>query len=296
MQTVVNSVLYGMIASFLYALTCFPRRLAYWLGARLGGLVYMLLAQRRRITQQNLALAFGSEKSPEEQRRMARATFHNLGRHLVDFSRLRQLNAAGFAQMCTVEGLDEVRALLARRAGLLVLSAHFGSWELAPAVALRLDTPLHVIVRPPDHPVVRRLVEAYRQRCGYHLIPKRQAFEASSQALRRGEMVAVLMDQSSLRREAVEVEFFGIKTYTPVGPALLALRTGCPVVSAFLVCEKPGQHRLLFGREIPIHRSGNLQADLEENTRRFNRVIEASIRRCPEHWFWLHRRWKERPV
>jgi KDO2-lipid IV(A) lauroyltransferase len=296
MQTVVNSILYGMVASFLYALTCLPRRLAYWLGARLGDLAYVLLARRRRITQQNLALAFGSEKSPEEQRCMVRAIFHNLGWHLVDFSRLRQLTAAGFVQMCTVEGLDEVRALLARRAGLLVLSAHFGSWELAPAVALCLDTPLHVIVRPPDHPVVRRLVEAYRRRCGYHPIPKRQAFEASSQALRRGEMVAVLMDQSSLRREAVEVEFFGIKTYTPVGPALLALRTGCPVVSAFLVCEKPGQHRLLFSREIPIHRSGNLQADLEENTRRSNRVIETSIRRYPEHWFWLHRRWKERPV
>lgn len=296
MQTLVNNVVYGMLASLLYVLTCLPGSLAYWLGARLGDLAYVLLAQRRHITLENLALAFGSEKTLEERRRIARATFHNLGRHVVDFSRLRQLTAEGFAHMCTVEGLDEVRTLLTRRAGLLVLSAHFGSWELAPAVALCLNTPLQVIVRPPDHPTVRRLVEVYRQRCGYGTIPKRQALDASLRALRRGEIVAVLMDQSSLRREAIEVEFFGIKTFTPVGPALLALRTGCPVVSAFLVCDKPGQHRLIFSGEIPIHRSGNLRWDVEENTRRFNHVLEAFIRRYPEHWFWLHRRWKKRPT
>jgi KDO2-lipid IV(A) lauroyltransferase len=294
MQTMVNNVVYGMLVSLLYVLMCLPGSLAYWLGARLGDLAYVLLAPRRRITLQNLALAFGNEKTPEEQRRIARATFHNLGRHMVDFSGLRQLTAERFMHMCTVEGLDGVRALLARRAGLLILSAHFGSWELAPAVALCLETPLQVIVRPPDHPAVRRLAEAYRQYCGYRTIPKRQALHASLRALRRGEIVAVLMDQSSLRREAVEVEFFGMKTFTPLGPALLALRTGCPVVSAFLVCEKPGQHRLIFSGEIPIHRSGNLRWDVEENTRRFNYVIEAYIRRYPEQWFWLHRRWKKR--
>ena len=296
MQTVVNSVLYGMFLSLLCMLRYLPCGFAYWLGARLGGVAYLLLAQRRRITLQNLALAFGSEKTPEEQRRMARTTFHNLGRHVVDFSRLRHLTAERFAQMCIVEGLDHVQALLARHAGLLILSAHFGSWELAPAVALCLDTPLQVIVRPPDNPALRRLAEVYRQDCGYRTIAKHQGLGASLRALRRGEIVAVLMDQSSLRREAVEVEFFGIKTFTPVGPALLALRTGCPVISAFLVPDIPGRHRLILSREIPVQRSGNLRRDLEETTREFNRIIEAAIRRYPEHWFWLHRRWKERPV
>lgn len=293
---VVYNVLYGVLSALLCALSVLPQRLAYWLGERFGGLAYLLLPQRRRIALQNLALVLGAEKTSREQRRIARATFRTLGRHVVDFSRLRHLTAESFTQMCTIEGLDHVQALLARGTGLLVLSAHFGSWELAPAVALCLDTPLHVIVRPPDHLALRRLAEVYRQQCGYWTIPKQQALGASSRALRRGEMVAVLMDQSSLRRETLEVEFCGIKTFTPVGPALLALRTRCPVVSAFLVCERPGYHRLIFSQEIPVHRTGNMRRDLEENTRRFNRVIETYIRRYPEHWFWLHRRWKERPI
>ena len=296
MQTLVNRVLYGICLSLLCGLRSLPDGVAYWLGARLGGVVYLLLPQRRRITLQNLALAFGSENTPAERQRMARSTFHNLGRHVVDFSRLHHLTVERFTQMCRIEGLDHVQALLARHAGLLILSAHFGSWELAPAVALCLDTPLQVIVRPPDHPTLRRLAEVYRQYGGYRTIAKQQGLGASLRALRRGEIVAVLMDQSSLRREAVEVEFFGIKTFTPVGPALLALRTGCPVISAFLVPETPGRHRLIFSREISVQRTGNLQRDLEETTREFNRIIEAMIRHYPEHWLWLHRRWKERPV
>lgn len=296
MQTVMNNVLYGIGMSLLWVIRSLPCGVAYWLGARLGDAAYLLLTRRRRITLQNLALAFGDETTSRERRRMARSTFHNLGRHVVDFSHLRHLTVERYTQMCRIEGLDHVQSLLARRTGLLILSAHFGSWELAPAVALCLDTPLQVIVRPPDHPALRRLAEVYRQHGGYRTIAKQQGLGASLRALRRGEIVAVLMDQSSLRREAVEVEFFGIKTFTPVGPALLALRTGCPVISGFLMPDTPGRHRLMFGQEIPVRRSGNLQRDLEETSREFNRVIETAIRCSPAHWFWLHRRWKARPV
>lgn len=296
MHRLTHKVLYGIVAGALDAFTRFPLALAYWLGARLGDLAYLLLAGRRRITLENLALALGEETTPRERRTLARAVFRNLGQHLVDFCRLRDLTPDSLARLCTVEGLEHVQRLLERRQGLLVLSAHFGSWELAPAVALCLDTPLHVIVRPLDNPLLDRLVATRRQRCGYHIIPKREAWEKSLAALRRGEIVAVLMDQSSLRHAGVQVEFFGMKTHTAKSPALLALRTRCPVVSAFLVREAPGQHRLFLSDEIPVRRTGDMQRDIEENTRLFNRVIEASIRRYPDHWFWLHRRWKQRPL
>ena len=296
MQTLVNGVLYRVLLGLFCAFTCLPVKMAYWVGARLGEVAYLLLGQRRRITLQNLALAFGETTSPTERQRLARAIFRTLGWHLVDFCSLRHLTPQRYAQVCTIEGLERVQALLARQDGLLILSAHFGSWELAPAVALCLDKPLHVIVRPPDHLVLRRVVEDYRQRGGYRRVSRARALAHSVQALRRGDAVAVLMDQSSLRHEAVEVEFFGLKTYTSRGPALMAIRTRCPVISAFLVRESPGQHRLIFSDEISVQRTGNLQQDIEANTRTFNRIIEAYIRRYPDHWFWLHRRWKQRPV
>jgi KDO2-lipid IV(A) lauroyltransferase len=294
MQTLANSFLYGVLVGLLTGLARLPRCVAYWFGARLGDLLYCVLAERRRITLANLALAFGTDKTAAERHLIARTTFRNLGQHIVDFSHLRQLTPHTFATMCQIEGLEHIEALLQRRKGLLIVSAHFGSWELGPAVALYLATPLHVIVRPPDNPALQRLAEAYRQRCGYRTIPRRAALTTCLKVLRRGEIVAVLMDQSGLRHESIQVEFFNTAAYTSIGPALLALRTGCPVISGFMIRQGQGRHRLIFSPEIPVRRTGHVQYDIAENTRVFTHVIESYVRRYPDQWFWLHRRWKQR--
>jgi KDO2-lipid IV(A) lauroyltransferase len=298
MHQMVTDTLYMLLAKALDGLHRLPPRLAYGLGERLGDLVYAGLASRRRVTLENLALALGEHQSPQERQVMAREVFRNLGRHVVDFAHLRHLTAARIQQMfVNWEAVARMDTLARRGNGLLAIGAHFGSWELLPAIALLLQTPLHVIVRPPDNPLVSRLSEAYRQHCGYRAIAMReQAMRESLRALRRREIVGVLMDQSSLRSEAVEVTFFGMKTFTPMGPALLALRAQCPVIGMFLVREAPGRHRIVMTDEIPIVRTGHVRRDVEENSRRFNSIIEAQIRQHPEQWFWLHRRWKKRPL
>ena len=294
MQRLAESFANGLLAAVIAVLTHLPRRPAYWLGARIGDLAYLCLARRRRVALDNLEIAFGGEKSAAERRAIARATFRNLGEHLIDFSRMRRLTPDTFSSVCTIEGLERVEQLLARQAGLLMLSAHFGSWELASAIALRLAPRMHVIVRPLDNPALARLVDAYRRYSGYHAIPKNQALSASLKALRRGEIVGLLMDQSSLRHEGIPVPFFGTDAYTSIGPALMALRAGCPVIGVFMVRQGLGKHRLVFSDEIPIQRSGNLRQDIADNTRRFNQLIESYVRAYPDHWFWLHRRWKKR--
>jgi KDO2-lipid IV(A) lauroyltransferase len=294
MQRLAESFANGLLAAVTAVLAHLPRRPAYWLGARIGDLAYLCLARRRRVTLDNLDIAFGGEKSAAARRAIARATFRNLGEHLIDFSRMRRLTPDTFSSVCTIEGLERVEQLLTRRAGLLMLSAHFGSWELASAIALRLAPRMHVIVRPLDNPALARLVDAYRRYSGYHAIPKNQALSASLKALRRGEIVGLLMDQSSLRHEGIPVPFFGTDAYTSIGPALMALRAGCPVIGVFMVRQGLGKHRLVFSEEIPIQRSGNLRQDIADNTRRFNQLIESYVRAYPDHWFWLHRRWKKR--
>jgi KDO2-lipid IV(A) lauroyltransferase len=294
MQRLAESVADVLVSAMAATLARLPRRPAYWLGRRFGDLAYLCLARRRRVALDNLEIAFGSEKSAAERRAIARATFRNLGEHLIDFSRMRRLTPDTFSSACTIEGLERVEQLLARRAGLLMLSAHFGSWELASAIALRLAPRMHVIVRPLDNPALARLVDAYRRYSGYHAIPKNQALSASLKALRRGEIVGLLMDQSSLRHEGIPVPFFGTDAYTSIGPALMALRAGCPVIGVFMVRQGLGKHRLVFSEEIPIQRSGNLRQDIADNTRRFNQLIESYVRAYPDHWFWLHRRWKKR--
>lgn len=294
MRSVTNHLLYALISSALVVLAVLPRRLAYWLGDRLGDMVYCCLASRRRVTLENLALAFGTTKTRAEQYAIARAVFRNQGRHLMDISRLWRITPQRFDAMCTVEGLEHITELLRRGTGLLLISGHCGSWEFASAIALQLNTPMHIIVRPLDHPVLHRLAETYRQRCGYQAIPRSQALSASLQALRRGEIVCVLMDQSSLRSEGIPIEFFGVSAYTTTGPALLALRAKCPVINGFMIWQADGSHRLVFSREVPVCRTGHLRQDIADTTRTFTQAIEAHIRRYPEQWFWVHRRWKRR--
>src|SRR2546429_9483726 len=117
MQTLSNRLLYGLAVRALRGLARLPRGLAYWLGARLGDLLYLVLAERRRIALANLALAFSTEKTAEERRLIAHATFRNLGQHLVDFSHMRRLTPQRFATMCHVEGLEYIETLLQRRRG-----------------------------------------------------------------------------------------------------------------------------------------------------------------------------------
>lgn len=294
MQRIVESITGRLLSALAVALACLPRLPAYWLGAKMGDLAYLCLARRRRIALDNLEIAFGGEKSAAERRVIARAMFRNLGEHLIDFSRMRWLTPDRFLSEVTVEGLERVEQLLARQTGLLMLSAHFGSWELASAIALLLEPRMHVIARPLDNPALHRLVEAYRSYGGCHFIPKSRALPASLRALRGGEIVALLMDQSSLRSEGIPVPFFGTDAYTSIGPALMALRSGCPVIGVFSVRQGHGKHRLVFSEEIQIQRSGNLRQDIADNTGRFNQLIESYVRAYPDHWFWLHRRWKKR--
>lgn len=294
MQRLAESITGRLLSALAVVLASLPRQPAYWLGARIGDLAYLCLKERRRVALENLQIAFGGEKTAAQRCAVARATFRNLGEHLIDFSRLRRLTPDSYGSVVSIEGIERVEALLARRAGLLVLSAHFGSWELASVMALRLAPHMHVIARPLDNPPLRRLVDDYRRHWGCSIIPKRQALSASLKALRRGEVVALLMDQSSLRREGIPVPFFGREAYTTIGPALMALRSGCPVIGAFIVRQGPGKHRLVFSEEIPIQRSGSLRQDVLDNTLRFNQLIECRVRAYPDHWFWLHRRWKKR--
>ena len=295
MQTIADRLMYYVISGVFAGLSYLPVSLAYGIGGRLGILAHVVLGRRRHIARQNVALALGDQMTVAAQRDLVVQSFRGLGWHLIDFCRMRRLTPQRFSHICAMDGFDHLQALLSRQKGVLVISAHFGSWELAGAVALQLDWPTHMIMRPPKHSGFRQVVERYRRRAGFGLIPHREAFARSVRVLKRGEIVVVLMDQSSLRRESVEVEFFGVKTFTSKGPALIAMRSGCPVIGAFLVREEPGQHRLVFTPEIPVQRTNDLSRDIEDNTRAFNRVIESYIRRYPDHWFWLHRRWKERP-
>ncbi|HKW92033.1 MAG TPA: lysophospholipid acyltransferase family protein [Methylomirabilota bacterium] len=274
-----------------WTLAHLPSGLALLLGRRLGDLLWWILPRRRAVALENLRRSLGSERSPAELRRLGRRSFQHLGMNLVEGCRYFLRPTDVMLSRVRVEGGERLQAAAARGRGVLILTAHFGNWELLAAAHGLTGLPLSIVVRPLDHPLLDDLAARFRKRAGVELITKHDAVRDVLHALRRQRMVGILLDQNSTRSEGVFVPFFGVPASTSKGLALIALRTGTPVVPVFLHREPGGRHRMDVG--VPL--TPPADGDVTAYTAMFNAAIEAAIRRAPEQWFWMHARWRTRP-
>ncbi len=155
--------------------------------------------------------------------------------------------------------------------------------------------PADIIVRPLDNKYLDRLVNKYRTKYGNRLIPKKNATKAVLRSLNQGQLLGILIDQNVSIGDRVFVDFFGQPASTVTGPAVLALRTGAAVIPAFIIRQTEGKHKIIYGQQIELINSGNRQADIQANMQQFTRAVEECVRKYPEQWFWMHRRWKTKP-
>lgn len=286
---------WGGIAAGAALFRALPESLAYAIGEGLGRLACRLDRRHRTIAAENLAAAFPGRYSPVELELAVRDVFENLGRTAVDVARSNRLLGPSGPASVQVDGLERLLEARARGKGVLALTAHFGPWELMPLVASVRYEPIHVVARPLDNPRLDDLLTRWRERGGNRVIRKREAVQAILHVLRQGGTVGILIDQHISEREGVVVPFFGRPASTATAPALIALRSGAAVLPAGITRDaERGRYRILVGEEVALQRSGDLRADLVANTARFNRALEALIRERPDHWFWVHRRWKTR--
>ena len=277
------------------ALAYLPWRLGLWVGRRLGDLAYWVLPGRRAVARENLERAFAAERSGPELDRLCRESFRHLGMILVEACTFYFRPTSILLSRVEVEGVDHLKAAAAHGRGILLLTGHLGNWELLAAAHVHTGYPLSVVVRPLDSAALDRLVARFRERGGVELIPKRRALRGVREALRRGRMVGILLDQNASRREGLFVPFFGEPASTSKSLALLALWSGAPVVPVFIRREREGRHRVTFESAVPPPATGNREQDILAFTTAFSRIVESTIRRSPEQWFWMHRRWRTRP-
>jgi KDO2-lipid IV(A) lauroyltransferase len=268
-----------------------PVRAGLWVGARLGDLGWLLLADRRVVALDNLTRALGAETTPRGRARIGRESFRNLGMNVVEACVFYFRPPQRLLSRVEVRGTDNLVAAAALGRGLLGLGAHLGNWELLGASTALTPIRLSAVYRPLDDPVLDQILERFRSRVGVELIGKRHAIADIRDALRRGRMVGVLLDQNASRREGVFAPFFGVSASTSKGLALIALRTGAPVIPSFIHRTPDGRHVVEFAPALPAPADGDPQA----YTRAFNEAIEAAVRRNPGQYFWVHRRWKTRP-
>jgi KDO2-lipid IV(A) lauroyltransferase len=270
-----------------------PERLAVWTGVALGRFLWLIAPRRRRIARDNLRRAMPDARSGPELRRLVREVFVHIGLTAVETLWMRRrVTRRTIEQRFPVEGIGELRSALAAGRGVIAFTPHLGNWELFGAcMAVRLGQ-LNALARPVNNPGVRRYTTRLRRQFGIEVLSTRKGVRPMIRALRRGETLAVLIDQH-VNRAFVPATFFGRPAATTAVVAALALRLDAPVVASYSVRQGHSfRHRGQIEGPIELVRTGDREADVLANTQRFNDLLEQAVRRHPEQWLWTHRRWK----
>jgi len=286
---------YAAARTLLFAFAAMPRNMAYGAAGILAALGFHLARRQRRSGPHNLPMAF-PEKSDCHRGQIVSGCFRNLAGHVVDSTPFPELNKGNISEYVVHDGLDNYLEGLRRGRGVVFMTAHFGAWEMSSFAHALYGYPLKFVVRPIDNRRVEELVSSYRTLSGNVPIQRKQAARDILKALRQNEAVGILFDQNTTRSEGVFAEFFGIPAATTPSIALFALRAGAAVIPGFLIWdEKMKKHRLRLDPPVQLIETGDLSRDVLENTKKFNKILEGYVRKYPDQWLWIHRRWKTRP-
>ena len=268
-----------------------PWRASLKLGEALGDLV-RAAGLRRAVAEANLARAF-PEADVDARRSILVAHYRELGRVACEYARLPELvEAAPGEVVAEVRGMEHLMAAREAGRGAILLTGHFGSFELLGAYLGR-SHPLDFVVQPMSNAGLNDLVSELRRRAGVGVIPLGTGIRRVFAALSENRWIAMVADQDA-RDRGVFVPFFGHSSSTPAGPAQIALRTGAPIVMGFPLRREDGRHELALQAPLAIPAAGDPRA-VEILTARHTACLEAWVRRYPAMWFWLHRRWKTSP-
>jgi len=273
-----------------------PRPLARAAGAALGWLVYVALGRLRRVGRRNLEMAF-PEKNDTQRGDILRGVYRSLGWQLAEFCRMQRYSLEKAGKFIRYEGLENYLSARAKGKGVFVLTGHLGAWELSSFYHSLAGYPMSMVIRRLDNPLVDAFVNRIRSLHGNRVIHKDDFARGLLTAMQQGETVGILMDTNMTPPQGIFVPFFGVPACTASGLARVALRSEAAVLPGFLVWERTEQRYVLhFGPELELIRSGNAAENIVANTALFTATIENYVRRYPDQWLWVHRRWKTRPA
>ena len=286
---------YASARTVLAALGSLPLSAAMKVGQAMGSVAYASASRLRRTGERNLEMAF-PEKSEAERNRILRACFGSLGRELGVFSKFATATPKSLLGLVECEGLEHLEAAKAEGRGVILFTGHLGAWELTSFALSLLGHPLSFLVRRIDNPRVERLVERERTRFGNRTLDKLSAARSMVKILRSGATLGLLLDLNTLDDEGIFVDFFSIPASTNFMVAKLALRTQALIIPVFAPWdEELKQFRLRIEPPVAIEDNGTEEEDVRKLTAKLSLIIEEYIRRYPEQWLWIHRRWKTRP-
>ncbi len=270
-----------------------PFKIVQRLGKLFGIFMFIFIPYRKKVALENLKKSF-PEKRDEEIRRILKLAYVNLGITFFEFMGFANLKISDFDGFVKLENFDVVVEALKKGKGLILMSGHFGNWELsAIATGIKIGKPLNVIVKKQRNKFVDREINKWRCWFGNKVIPMEKAFRESLRILSEGGIVALLADQSA-PKEGLYVNFLGRPASTFTGPAIMSIRTGAPIVVGFAIREENYGYRIVF-EKIDFTPSENEDENIIKLTQLHTSMLEKYIRLYPDHWLWFHRRWKHQP-
>lgn len=288
-----TSIEYGAARIVLSLIGALPIKQSMWLGRLFGRIAYLLASELRRTAEINLKLAF-PEKTVEERRELLKDCFQSLGRQLGLFSHFK--NRAAVLSVVEPTGLDHLIAAKKGDTGIIVFTAHFGAWELTSFGVSLLGHPFSFLVRRIDNPKIEELIDGYRTAYGNITLDKFSAGRSMVKLLRSGEVLGLLFDLNALEDEGIFVDFFGVPASTNFTTAKLALRMDTPIIPIFAPWDNQrGKYLLQIGPPLDVKKLGCEEEDVRRLTTQLTQLFEEQIRKYPEQWLWVHKRWKTRP-
>jgi Kdo2-lipid IVA lauroyltransferase/acyltransferase len=278
---------YALALAVVGSLRWTPLAVSNWLARRYVGLFDRAIPRLRRVARANLAFALPSAEAEP----IVDGVFRSIARLLVAFARFPEIRRETVGAWVRCEGMEHYDAAIRAGRGVLFATAHLGNWELSAFAHALFRSPMEVVVRPLDNPLIDALVERRRALSGNRPIAKQEAARAILKALKANQAVGILIDQNSAPEAGVFVDFFGVPACAPVGFAKLAARSGAAVIPGFaLWSEQERRYVLRFYPAVPM------TGDAASDTQAIQTQLERVIREYPEQWLWIHRRWKTRPT
>jgi len=260
------------------------------LGDLFGWLLFVAVPSRQRLADLRLRQVFGDRLTAAERSRIRCFCTRNLAKTMLELLRLPTMTDEEFDQFVTVEGIEHLDQAMAQGRGVIALSAHYGNWELLPRVMRRRGYPVSVVARTASDPVSASIIIRSRESIGQHNIDRNDV-RSMMRALAAGHILGLMPDQYAVEGGVI-VDFLGMPASTSPGPAVLALRTGAPIVPMF--ARRTEDNRIIceFHPPLQLKPSGDRRADIVAATQLINDIIGREILKRPGQWLWLHRRWR----
>jgi KDO2-lipid IV(A) lauroyltransferase len=281
---------FWLVLSLGCFLRLYPYRVSLCFANIIGDIFFLSGRKRRKITLENLKRSFPN-KDRKELKQIAKRAYRNIAKSLTEYVFFPKLDKGRILGLVEFEGLELFDSVLKERKGAVLVTGHFGSWELMGAAISQKGYPIDFLVGEQHNLLVDNLMNKHRMMMGIGIIKMGAAAKGVIKALRENQFVAMLSDQDA-GKDGTMVDFLGFPASTPKGPAAFSLKTNAPMIMGFIIRTNGKRQKIILERVEPIEKTSNKEEDIKRLTQAYTSVLEKYIRMFPDHWYWLHRRWK----